>query len=94
MTAFKRNKNIQKIIGTHWIENKRVKKNLKTLKEGKCTPCTSKAGNICCKQVKTTTIFKNQQTNKTWKIFDNTNSKRKYTICLIDYIICNFKYVG
>ena len=34
MTAFKRNKNIQKIIGTHWIENKRVKKNLKTLKEG------------------------------------------------------------
>ena len=94
MTAFKRNKNIQKIIGTHWIENKRVKKNLKTLKEGKCTPCTSKAGNICCKQVKTTAIFKNQPTNKTWKIFDNTNSKRKYTICLIDYIICNLKYVG
>ena len=44
---------MNKIIGTHWIENGRVKKNLKTLKEGKCTPCRSKAGNICCKQVKT-----------------------------------------
>ena len=46
MTAFKRNKTIQKIIGTHSIENKRVKKNLKALKEGKCTPCTSKAWNM------------------------------------------------
>ena len=51
--AFKRNRNIQEIIATHWIENGRVKKNFKTLKEGKCTPCRSKAGNICCKQVKT-----------------------------------------
>ena len=68
ITAFKRNKDIQKIIGTHWIENGRVKKDLKTLKEEKCTPCRSKAENICCKQVKITTIFKTQQTKKTWKI--------------------------
>ena len=61
ITAFKQNKKIQEIIGRHWIENGRVNKNLKTLKEGKCTPCRSKAGNICCKQVKTTTRFKSQQ---------------------------------
>ena len=53
ITVFKRNRNMNEIIGTHWIENGRVKKNLKTLKEGKCTPCRSKAGNICCKQIKT-----------------------------------------
>ena len=52
---------VQEIIGRHWIENGRVNKNLKTLKEGKCAPCRSKAGNICSKQVKTTTRFKSQQ---------------------------------
>ena len=49
IAAFKRNKNIQEVIGTHWIEHGRVKKYLKTLKEGKWTPCRPKAGNICCK---------------------------------------------
>ena len=94
ITAFKRNKNIQEINGTHWIEHGRVKKDLKTLKGGICIPCRSKAGNICCKQVKTTTIFKSQQTNKTWKIFHKTNCKRKYAICFMERTICNLQYVG
>ena len=61
ITAFKRNKNLQEITGTHCKENERVEKGLKTLKEGKCTPCRPcrpKAGNIYCKQVKIITIFK------------------------------------
>ena len=91
-TTFKRNKNIQEIIGTHWIENGRVNKNLKTVKEGKT--CRSKAGNICCKQVKTTTTFQSQQTNKTWKIFHNTNCETEYAIYLMECIICNLQYVG
>ena len=62
--AFKRNKNIQEIIGTHWVESGRIKKDLKPLKEDKCTPCRSKVGNICCKQLKTTTTFKGQQTKQ------------------------------
>ena len=53
-----------------------------------------KAGNICCKKVKTTTIFKSQQTNKTWKIFQNTNCKAVYTTYLMECIICNLQYVG
>ena len=57
VTAFKRNKNILQITGTHWTENGWSKKDLKTLKEGKCTPCLSKAGNTCCKQIKITTTF-------------------------------------
>ena len=84
-----RNKNIQEIFWTHWIEHGRVKKELKNLKEGKCTPCRSKAGNICCKQVKTTTTFKGQQINKTWMIFHNTNCKTEYAIYLMKCTICN-----
>ena len=66
---------IQEIIGTQWVENGRVKKNLMALKEGKCTPCRSKAGNICCNQMKTTAIFKRQQTAKIavisqYKVYD------------------------
>ena len=37
---------IQETFGTSWIENGRVKKYLKTLKEDKCTACRSKTGNI------------------------------------------------
>lgn len=72
IAPFKQNKNIQENIGTHWLENGRVKKDFKILKEGKCTSCKPKAGNICCKQVKTTATIKTHQTNKTWKIFHNT----------------------
>ena len=75
ITASKRKKNIQEIIGIYRIENGSVKKDLKTLKVGKCTPWRPKAGNICGKQVTTTTTFKSQQAKKTWKIFYNTNCK-------------------
>ena len=51
-----------------------------------------KAGNVCCKQKKTTTTFKSQQTNKTWKIFHNTNCKTEYVIYLLQCIICNLQY--
>ena len=53
----------------------------------------SKAGNVCCKQVKTTKTFKSQQTNKTWKIFHDTKCKTEYAIYLLECIICNLQYV-
>ena len=56
--------------------------------------CTSKAGNICCKQVKTTITFKSQQTNKTWKIIHNTNCRTEYGIYLMECKTCNEKYIG
>ena len=86
--TFKRNKNIQEIIGTYWIENGRIKKDLKTLKEGKCTTCRSKAGNMCCKEMKTTATFQNQPANKPWKIFYNRNCKTEYAISLMECTIC------
>ena len=90
ITTFKRNKNIPEIIGTYWIENRRVKKDLKSLKEGKCTTCRAKTGNICCEQVKTTATFKSQQITKTWKIF---HCETEYVICLMESIIRNQRYV-
>ena len=51
--AFKRNKNRQKIVGTHWIDNGGVKK---PLKKDKWTPW-SNTRNLCCTQVKTATSF-------------------------------------
>ena len=76
------------------MENGRVKKDLKTLQEDKCTPRRSEAGNICCKQVKTTATFKSQQTNKTWKIIHNANCKTEYAIYLMECITCNLHCVG
>ena len=43
--------------------------------------------------MKTTTTFKSQQTNKTWKIFHNTICKTEYAIYLLECIICNVQYV-
>ena len=44
--------------------------------------------------MKTATAFKSQQTNKTWKIFLNTNRQTEYTIYLMECTICNLQYVG
>ena len=44
--------------------------------------------------MKTTTTFKSQQTNKTWKIFHSTNCKTEYAIYLMECIICNLQYDG
>ena len=65
VTAF--DKNIRGMIGTYGIENGWGKKDLKTLKEG-ITPCRPKAGNTCCKQIKTT-IFYSQQTKNLGRYF-------------------------
>ena len=43
--------------------------------------------------MKTITTFKSQQTNKTWKIFHNTNCKTEYVIYSMECTICNLQYV-
>ena len=44
--------------------------------------------------MKTTTTFKNQQTNKTWKIFHNKNCKAEYALYIMKCTICNLQNVG
>ena len=43
--------------------------------------------------MKTTATLNGKQTNKTWKIFHNTNCKTEYAIYLMECIICNLQYV-
>ena len=44
--------------------------------------------------MKTKTKFKSQQTNKTWKIFYNTNSKTENATYLMGCIKYNLQYVN
>ena len=44
--------------------------------------------------MKTTTTFKSQQTNKTWTIFYNTNSKTENATYLTECIKYNLQYVS
>ena len=44
--------------------------------------------------MKTTTTFKSQQTNKSWKIFYDTNSKTENATYLTECIKYNLQYVS
>ena len=49
--AYKRNKNLQEIIGGHTIKNGKVFKAHSKSREGKCEPCNTSKPSLCCKQV-------------------------------------------
>ena len=60
--AFKRNKNIQDLIGGHLIKDgKVVKKKLKK-RQGKSKPCNTTRSALCCMQVVNTNRFRSNQT--------------------------------
>ena len=48
ITAFKRNRYLKGLIGSNWIKNGKVKQEKSTFTIGKCTPCLTKTGNLCC----------------------------------------------
>ena len=67
ITAFKRKSNLKKLIGSNCIENGKVKQAKNTFTTGKCSPCLSKTGNLCCIQLISTATFHlsvNKQTKK------------------------------
>ena len=61
---------------------------------GKCSPCLSKTGNLCCNQVISTAAFKIQQTKKAFQIFQKVNCKIQCVIYLMEYTLCNKHHVG
>ena len=64
-------------------------------KIGRCKPCRSKMGNLCCKQVKTTSTFSNRITKKVFQIYHDLNCKSKNVIYLLECIKCENKpYIG
>ena len=60
--AYKRNKNLQEIIGGHTIKNGKVFKAHSKSREGKCETCNTSKPSLCCKQVIDTSAFKSYQT--------------------------------
>ena len=88
ITTFKRNRNLKELIGNNCIENGKVKRAKNTFTIGKCSPCLSKTGNLCCSQL----TFISQQTKRKLKIYHNCKSE--YVIYLMECTLCNKQYVG
>ena len=75
MTAFKRSKNLQEIIGGHTVKLRKVfKKSLDKL-NGKSMPCSSTRPLLCCTQRVSTQTFKSEQTKRTFNIFHKLTRK-------------------
>ena len=62
--AYKRNKNLQEIIGGHTIKNGKVFKAHSKSREGKCETCNTSKPSLCCKQVIDTSKFQSYQTQQ------------------------------
>jgi hypothetical protein len=92
--SFRRNKNLKNLIGqTKLINNKVVRNSIKQI--GKCSPCLTRTINKCCKNIQSTSVFKNRLTNRIFKIFHNVNCKSKFIIYLVECKKCQDKpYVG
>ena len=94
-TAYRKNKNLRNLIGQHRISNGRKIIHQPRNAVGKCSPCSSRRGNLCCKQVKNTSTFTNRMTGQTFKIFDKLNCKSSHFIYLLECTKCSNKgYVG
>ena len=92
--AYKRNKNLQEIIGGHTIKNGKVFKAHSKSREGKCEPCNTSKPSLCCKQVIDTSTFQSYQTQQLYTIFHKLNCKSKFIIYLMECALCKIQYVG
>ena len=92
--SFRRNMNLKDLIGqTKLINNKVVRNSTKQI--GKCSPCLTRTINKCCKNIQSTSVFKNRLTNRIFKIFHHVNCKSKFIIYLVECKKCHDKpYVG
>ena len=73
ITAFKRNRNLKKLIGSNCIKSGKVKRTKNIFTMAKCSPCLSKTGNLYCSQLPSTMTFISQQTKRKFKIFHKVN---------------------
>ena len=94
LLAYRRNDNLKRLIGHNRISNNKVIRRIQ-LEEGRCSPCHSKRGNMCCKQVKDTSSFFNRISKREFKIFHQLNCKSKFCIYLLECTKCDNKpYIG
>ncbi|XP_066925555.1 uncharacterized protein [Clytia hemisphaerica] len=91
--AYRRNKNLKDLLGQTSISNNKVSRKQQKLK-GKCQPCLTRTGNLCCKQIMSTSTFTSQQTKRTYQIFHNVNCKSTRIIYLLECNKCHIQYIG
>ena len=92
--AFRKGTSLKQIIGTNTIHNN--EKLIKTKinhHTGKCVPCNSTRC-LCCQQLVSTTTFKSNQTNKTFKIYHRVNCKSSFVVYQLERYICNIQYIS
>ena len=92
--AFKRNKNLQEIIGDHTIKNGKVLKAHSKNRKGNCELCNTSKPLLCCKQIIETSTFQNHQTQQLYTIFHKLNCKRKFIISFMEYALWKVQYIG
>ena len=62
--------------------------NKSTLKPGKCSLCFRNNRTLCCHQLTTTSTFKSQQIQRTYKAFHEVNCSSAYVIYLMEFSLC------
>ena len=86
LLAFKRNKNLNDMIGSNKINNNQVARRTGKTVNGKCSPCNTK-GALCCKLVRDSNNVTGIN-NKNYLIRDSSNCKSKDIIYLQECIKC------
>ena len=94
MICFRRNKNLNDILGSKTIINNKVLRKSNIKQTGFCKPCYSKNGNLCCKQVLERDSFKSNVTQRKYKIYNKTTCKSSWLIYLMECTLCKKQYIG
>ena len=94
LIAYRRNPNLRQILGGNKIENGKVVRQ-KHNHTGICSPCRPNRAYKCCRQMRSTSTFKNRLTGKVYQIYHRVNCKDRNIIYLLECIKCNDRpYVG
>ena len=92
--AFRRNKNLQDILGKKTIINNKKQPRQSINQNSYSKPCNSKLNHLCCTQVQATSTFRSTVTHKTFKIYKKLNCKSKFLIYLTECVLYNKQYTG
>ena len=86
--AFKRNKNLKDIIGGNKVFDNKKNLNANKFNKGKCQPCFTRSINLCCKQLKTCSIFQSAFNKNAFLIRHNVTDKSSCVTYLMACSLC------
>ena len=92
LVAFRRNKNLQDIIGGKTISDDKVVRRKQN--KGSSSPCRRGYGSKCCKHVNQTTTFNSTKTGRKYTIREQMNCRTTWLVYLLTCKKCSIQYVG